>query len=219
MGRWLLLELDRAQQQHDGTPLQQEATMLCISAAARGHYLLATPTKVRRRYFPLSVHAFRRAWLCVACCGRAPRFNTLLLTAARLHELLPTWPPQEAGLPIPRPLLHASFRLSQVLYVHAREPMWVPLVKWSACLADLELVACQAATLTMVALQPERTHFLRSMWDQLSDARARRGPWSILRVDCEGPEAAGRFAEWVRRLAAGQRRMVLLGQTQLLLPG
>lgn len=37
--------------------------------------------------------------------------------------------------------------LQRVLFIHAREPMWVPEVRWSALLADLELVAARGPRL------------------------------------------------------------------------
>ncbi len=47
MGRWLLAELDR---QRLGDPAEaaaaQDAFVLCVPAAANGHYLVATTTKV-----------------------------------------------------------------------------------------------------------------------------------------------------------------------------
>lgn len=42
--------------------------------------------------------------------------------------------------------------LQRVLFIHAREPMWVPEVRWSASLADLELVAARGARLRYVSL-------------------------------------------------------------------
>ena len=106
----------------------------------------------------------------------------------------------------------------QVLYIHAREPMWMPLVKWSARLVDLELATRDHSVLSMVALHAERTLFMLSMWDQLSDARARpRGPWSYLRVECENEEGAARFDGWVAAaMTAGQRRVTILGHAQVL---
>ena len=42
--------------------------------------------------------------------------------------------------------------LQRVLFIHAREPMWVPEVRWSASLADLELVVARGARLRYVSL-------------------------------------------------------------------
>ncbi len=43
-----------------------------------------------------------------------------------------------------------SSLLQRVLFIHAREPMWVPEVRWSASLADLELVAARGPRLRCV---------------------------------------------------------------------
>ena len=70
-----------------------------------------------------------------------------------------------------------------------------------------------------MAQHAERTQFMRSMWDQVSEARARpRGPWSFLGVEAEGPEAAARLEEWVSRVlrAPGARRVTLVGHARIL---
>ena len=40
-------------------------------------------------------------------------------------------------------LLHLHLLLQRVLFICAREPMWVPSVRWSSTIADLELVGCR----------------------------------------------------------------------------
>jgi hypothetical protein len=47
MGRWLLLELERPQQEAPAQAAAAEAFVLCVPAAARGHYLAATTHRVR----------------------------------------------------------------------------------------------------------------------------------------------------------------------------
>lgn len=88
------------------------------------------------------------------------------------------------------------------------------------CLWPPPLPRCRGATLSIVALHAERTQFVRSMWEQVSEARARpRGPWLTLGVECEGPDGAARFEEWVTGALRGPlaRRVAIVGHAQVLL--
>jgi hypothetical protein len=84
--------------------------------------------------------------------------------------------------------------------------MWAPSVRWSAAVADLELVAAAGARLALVAQQPQRRHVVRgaqALPRALADVlRAPRPPFSHLAVDCEGAAEAEALVGTLRALRA-----------------
>lgn len=132
MGRWLLTELEHASRarhaRRDAAGLaglaqraeqapRYGAFVLCMPLADRDCFLVVT-TKVRRGRAGGPLRAL------------VP--SALLLCFAR-HPSLTAHP--------------RTLALQRLLYIHAREPMWGPEVRWSCAVADLELAAARGAHL------------------------------------------------------------------------
>lgn len=114
-----------------------------------------------------------------------------------------------------------------VMYLHAREPMWVPALRWSSSIRDLELASLQGASLSLVAERPLRRHILRAgaPSDPGLAPGARQGgrgapgrPFAFLEVECESAAAAVQVHGTLRQLMDSLPPWRLFcGQTEILL--
>ncbi|PSC70464.1 Methionine gamma-lyase isoform A [Micractinium conductrix] len=182
---------------------------------AMGRWLL---TELERSSLPRG-HTPVRMQQAPAADSPLPASGLAAALQRRQQEEAPRWGAFVLCLPLAERGCFVVVSTKRLFYICARDPMWAPLVRWSARVADLELVALRGAHVSLVAQQPLRRRVVRSstaLPRALADVlKAPRPPFTFLTVECQAAADAAQLRQAVLRFIRYFRHHIRVLNSQM----